>query len=102
MIDVVLDDIEEMMQKHAKNPGQMKSKFKQIKKIGFDQIIFVMKLIENQEDNFGKIETVMDLFLITLQQNLAFQSGKETSFSKLLNDEEKGFSCRHPAECGVL
>ena len=64
--------------------------FKQIKQLGLNQILFVMKVLEHKGEDFEKITTATDLFLIILRENLAFQSQKsDTTFSKLLNDEEK-------------
>ena len=90
ILDVVFGDIEEIIQNHAKNPDQMKLMFQQIKQIGLNQILFVIKILEHQGKHFEKIETATDLFLIILRGNLAFQSHKrDTSFSKLLKDEEE-------------
>ena len=89
ILDVVFNDIKEMIQNHAKNPGQMKSMFQQITQLGLNQILFVMKILEYQSEDFEKIATATDLFLIILQGNLAFQNQKmDTTFSKLLKDEE--------------
>ena len=87
--DVEIQDIEEIIQNHANNPVLMKSIFQQLKQIGLNQVIFVMKILEHQED-FGKIETATDLFLIILRGNLAFQNiqNNDTTFSKLHNEEK--------------
>ena len=90
IVDVGLEDIEEVIGNHAKNQGRIKSMFKQTKQIGLNQILFVMKILELKGDDFENIRTATDLFLIILRENLAFQSQKsDTTFSKLLNDEEK-------------
>ena len=93
LTDIVFGDIEEMIQRHAhsRNRGQIQSLFQQIEQIGLNQIIFVMKILEHQGEDLGKIETATDFFLIILRGNLAFQGQKsDTPFSKLLkNDEEK-------------
>ena len=90
IIEVVFDDIEEIILNHAKNPGQMRSMLNQIKQIGLNQILFVMKVLQLQGDEFEKISTATDLFLIILRENLAFQSHKrDTTYSKLLTNEEK-------------
>ena len=68
----------------------MISIFQQIKRIGLNQILFMMKIMEHQDEDLGKIETATDLFLIILRGNLAFQSQKsDTTFSKLLNVKDK-------------
>ena len=88
--DVEVQDIEEIIQNHANDPVQMKSIFKQIEQIGLNQILFVMKIMEHQDKDLGKIETATDLFLIILRGNLAFQSQEsDTTFSKLLNVKDK-------------
>ncbi len=90
IIDVVIDDIKEMIQKHAKDPVQMELILQQVRKIGLDQILFVIKILEHQEEDFGNIRTATDLFLIILRGNLAFQrQNSDTTFSKLLSSEEK-------------
>ena len=90
IIDVDLDDIEKIIGNHDKNQGHINSMFKQIKQLGLNQILFVMKVLELKGDNLEKITTATDLFLIILRENLAFQSQKnDTTFSKLLNDEEQ-------------
>ena len=88
--DVEVQDIEEIIQNHANDPVQMKSIFQNIKRIGLNQIIFVMKILEHQGEDFGKIETATDLFLIILRGNLAFQNfpNYDTTFSKLRNEEK--------------
>ena len=88
--NVEIEDIEEIIRNHAKDPVQMKSIFQQIKRIGLNQILFMMKIMEHQDEDLGKIETATDLFLIILRGNLAFQSQKsDTTFSKLLNVKDK-------------
>ena len=90
ILDVVFDNIKEMIQNNAKNPNQFKKMFQQIERIGLNQILFVMKILEYQEEDFEKIATATDLFLIILQGNLAFQNQKrDSTFSKLLKDGEK-------------
>ena len=90
VLDVVFDDIEEMIKNHVKNLTQLKTIFHQIKEIGLNQILFVMKILEYPGEDVEKIATATDLFLIILQGNLAFQSQKrDTTFSKLLKNEEK-------------
>ena len=88
--NVEIQDIEEIIQNHANNPEQMKSIFQQLQQIGLNQVIFVMKILEHQGEDFGKIETATDLFLIILRGNLAFQniSNYDTTFSKLRNQEK--------------
>ena len=91
IVDVTINDVEMMMiQSQAKDPFQMRSVLKQIKQVGLNQILFVMKILEHQGNDFGKISTATDLFLIILRGNLAFQSQKrDTTFSKLLKDDQK-------------
>ena len=90
IVEVTIDDVEMMIQNQANNPDQMKSILKQIKQVGLNQILFVMKILEHQGNDLGKISTATDLFLIILRGNLAFQSQKsDTTFSKLLKDDEK-------------
>ena len=88
--DVDVQDIEEIIQNHTKDPLQMKTIFQKIKQIGLNQVIFVMKILENQGEDFGKIEAATDLFLIILRGNLAFQNilNNDTTFSKLRNEEK--------------
>ena len=89
IIDVTIDDVEMMILNQAKDPGQMKSILEQIKQVGLNQILFVMKIFEHQSHDLGEIKTATDLFLIILQGNLAFQSQKmDATFSKLLKNEE--------------
>ena len=89
IVDVTINDVEMMIQGQAKDPIQMKSILKQIRQVGLNQILFVMKIFEHQRDDLGKIKTATDLFLIILQGNMAFQSQKmDATFSKLLKDEE--------------
>ena len=90
IVDVTINDVEMMIQSQAKDLFQMKSVLKQIKQVGLNQILFVMKILEHQGNDFGKISTATDLFLIILRGNLAFQSQKrDTTFSKLLKDDQK-------------
>ena len=90
IVDVAFNDIEEIIQNHAKNPGHMKSVLEHFKQIGLNQILFVMRVLQLHGDDFEQIKTATDLFVIILRENLAFQSLKlDTTYSKLLNDEEK-------------
>ena len=90
IVDVTINDVEMMIQSQAKDLFQMKSVLKQIKQVGLNQILFVMKILEHQGNDFGEISTATDLFLIILRGNLAFQSQKrDTTFSKLLKDDQK-------------
>ena len=91
MVDVVTEDVKMMIKTNeAKDRGQIESILKQINQVGLNQILFVMKILEHQGNDLGKIKTATDLFLIILRGNLAFQSQKrDTTFSKLLKDDEK-------------
>ena len=91
MVDVVTEDVKMMIKTNeAKDRGQIESILKQINQVGLNQILFVMKIMEHQDEDLGKIETATDLFLIILRGNLAFQSQKsDTTFSKLLNVKDK-------------
>ena len=84
------DDMEGMIQKHTKDPEQIKIVFRNIKKIGLNQIIFLMKILEHQGEDLGEITTASDIFLMILRGNLAHQGQQsDTPFSELLKDEEK-------------
>ena len=92
LVDVVVEDIQETIKNHAKDPKQMESIFKQIKQIGLNQIFFVMKILEHQEENFEFITTAADLFLTILRGNLAFHNQKsDTGFLPLLKGKGKEF-----------
>ena len=57
LMDVDTDDFQNKIQTRVKDPEQIKSIFQKIKHIGLNQILFVMKLMEHQEDN---IENKLD------------------------------------------
>lgn len=89
LLDVELEDIQEIIEIHAKDPNQMKLIFSQLKQIGLNQILFVMNILKHQEDYFQKITTATDLFLIILRGNLAFHDQKNHSgFAQLLKNKE--------------
>ena len=89
LLDVELEDIQGINENHAKDPNQMKLIFSQLKQIGLNQILFLMKILKHQEDYFQKITTATDLFLIVLRDNLAFHDQKNhTGFAQLLKDKE--------------
>ena len=92
LVDVVLEDIQETIKNHAKDPKQIESIFKQIKLIGLNQIFFVMKIVEHQQENFENITTATDLLLTILRGNLAFHNQKsDTGFSQILKDKDMEF-----------
>ena len=92
LVDVVVENIQETIKNHAKDPKQMASIFKQIKQIGLNQIFFVMKILKHQEENFENITTATDLFLTILRGNLAFHNQKsDTGFSQILKGEGMEF-----------
>ena len=95
LVDIGIKDIQEMVQKHAEDPEdpeKMKSVFNKIKQIGLNQILFVMKILEHQEEDFENIANASDLFLIILRGNLAFHNHQgDTGFSQILKGEDKNF-----------
>ena len=92
LVDVGLEDIKETIQNVAKDPDQMTSIYNQIKRIGLNQILFVMKILEYQSKDLEKITTASDLFLTILQGNLAFHNQEgETGFLDMLKRAERDF-----------
>ena len=90
LVDVDIEDIQETIQNRAKDPEQIKSIFKKIKHIGLNQILFVMKILEHQKDDFENITTSTGLFLTILRGNLAFHNQQDdTGFSQMLKGEDK-------------
>ena len=92
LLDVDIEDFREKIQAHAKESEQMKSIFKKIKQIGLNQILFAVKILEHQEQDFGNITSATDLFLIILLENLGFHNRKNNAgFLQLLKDGDKDF-----------
>ena len=92
LVDVDIEDVQETIQNHAKDPEQMESIFKQIKQIGLNQIFFVMKILEHQEENLESVTTATDLFLTILHGNLAFHNQKcDTGFLQMLKGEDRTY-----------
>ena len=92
LVDVDMEDIQETIQNHAKEPDKVKSIFNQIKQIGLNQILFVMKILEHQELYFEKITSATDIFLIILHGNLAFHNKRsDTGFSEMLKGTDIEF-----------
>ena len=92
LVDVNIEDVQEIIQNHAKDPVQMESIIKQVKQIGLNQIFFVIKILEHQEENFENISTATDLFLTILRGNISFHSQKiDTGFSQMLKGKNKEF-----------
>ena len=93
LVDVDMEDIQETIQNHAKDPKQMESTFNQIVKTGLkNQILFFMKILEHQELHFEKITSATDIFLIILHGNLAFHNKRsDTGFSEMLKGRDIEF-----------
>ena len=87
--EVEFDDIKEIIKNHAKDLySQMESIFNQLKQIGLNQIFFVMKILKHAED-YERITTATDVFLIILRGNLAFHNQKSnTGFTQMLKGKE--------------
>ena len=84
ILEVEFDDIQEIIEKHAKDLySQTESIFNQLKRIGLNQILFVMKILKHAE-KFERITTATDVFLIILRGNLAFHNqNSDTGFAHL-------------------
>ena len=90
--DLTDEDIEELIQNHVKDPERRESVMQQMKKFNWNQILFVMQLLKQQENQLGDITTATDLFLSILHGNLAFQNQKsDTGFMKLLKGEQREY-----------
>ena len=98
LVDVGIRDIQEMVQKHAKDPEKMKSIFNKVEQIGLNQILFVIKILKtkkiqkHQEDDLENIAKATDLFLFILKCNLAFHNHQgDTGFSQILKGKDRDF-----------
>ena len=92
LVDVDMEDIQETIQNHANEPDKVKSIFNQIKQIGLNQILFVMKILEHQELYCEKITSATDIFLIILHGNLAFHNKRsDRGFSEMLKGRDIEF-----------
>ena len=92
LLDLTDEDIEELIQNHVKDPERRESVLHQLQKFDWNQILFVMQMLKQQENQLGEITTATDLFLSILHGNLAFQNQKsDTGFMKLLKGEQREY-----------
>ena len=92
LVDVIIEDFQKTIQQQLKNSNQIKSIFKKLKQISLNQIFFVMKILEHQEENFENITTASDLFLTILRGNLAFHNQNvDAGFSQMLKGKDQDF-----------
>ena len=92
LLDLSDEDIEELIQNHVKDPERRESVLHQLQKFDWNQILFVMQMLKQQENQLGDITTATDLFLSILHGNLAFQDQKsDTGFMKLLKGEQREY-----------